>query len=133
MQGPSSSLPLLLTEQLHLGGGHGGTGGSALFEGGKGGVGQGASVNLNVFAETAMLGHSASRIPVAKKSTEEVVDVSCPPGSPYFEGRQDELAQLGNFFGKTSIDRQIVVLLHGLGGIGKTQIALKFIHDAGHR
>ncbi|KAF7321208.1 hypothetical protein HMN09_00209400 [Mycena chlorophos] len=132
MQRLSPSLPpqnVLSIEQLHLGGGHGGAGGSAGVEGGGGGLGQGAS--MNIFAETAVFGTPTDRNLVAKANFEEVEDVSCPPPSPYFQGRQDILAQLGHFFGETKDKGQTVVLLHGLGGIGKTQIALKFIEEYG--
>ena len=43
-----------------------------------------------------------------------------------FTGRQDVLGQLHDFFFDGSLKRHVFVL-HGLGGAGKTQIALKFV------
>ena len=43
-----------------------------------------------------------------------------------FTGRQDVLGQLHDFFFDDSLKRRVFVL-HGLGGAGKTQIALKFV------
>ena len=50
----------------------------------------------------------------------------CPPPVDAFTGRQDVLAQMREFFYNGSRKRHMSVL-YGLGGAGKTQIALKFI------
>ncbi|KAJ7887689.1 FabD/lysophospholipase-like protein, partial [Mycena leptocephala] len=50
----------------------------------------------------------------------------CPPPSRIFQGRQDILAKMDEYFSKDIGERHIYVL-HGLGGSGKTQIALKFL------
>jgi len=51
---------------------------------------------------------------------------SCPRPSRIFHGRQDILDQMSNYF-KQDDGKQHVYLLYGLGGSGKTQLALKFI------
>ncbi|KAJ7064157.1 P-loop containing nucleoside triphosphate hydrolase protein, partial [Mycena amicta] len=58
---------------------------------------------------------------------------SCPPPSKFFQGHKDILLQLERLFPPTEHKEQKVVLLHGLGGAGKTQIALKFIAESGSR
>ena len=50
----------------------------------------------------------------------------CPPSAQTFTGRDDILAQMRQYFLNESRDQRIFVL-HGLGGAGKTQIALKFV------
>ncbi|KAJ7888025.1 hypothetical protein B0H13DRAFT_1888574 [Mycena leptocephala] len=50
----------------------------------------------------------------------------CPPPSQIFQGRQDILAKIDEYFSKDIGERHIYVL-HGLGGSGKTEIALKFL------
>ena len=50
----------------------------------------------------------------------------CPPPVDAFTGRQDVLEQMQEFFFNGSRKRHVFVL-YGLGGAGKTQIALKFI------
>ncbi|KAJ7061215.1 hypothetical protein C8F01DRAFT_1231150 [Mycena amicta] len=58
---------------------------------------------------------------------------SCPLPSKFFQGRKDILLQLDRFFQPIEKKEQKIVLLHGLGGAGKTQIALKFIAESGAR
>ncbi|KAJ7049221.1 P-loop containing nucleoside triphosphate hydrolase protein, partial [Mycena amicta] len=58
---------------------------------------------------------------------------NCPLPSEFFQGRKDFLQQLDGLFQRTEQKEQKVVLLYGLGGAGKTQIALKFIADSGTR
>ncbi|KAJ7061326.1 P-loop containing nucleoside triphosphate hydrolase protein [Mycena amicta] len=58
---------------------------------------------------------------------------SCPLPSKFFQGRKDILLQLDRLFQPIEKKEQKVVLLHGLGGAGKTQIALKFIAESGAR
>ncbi|MFI6128482.1 tetratricopeptide repeat protein [Micromonospora sp. NPDC051141] len=48
-----------------------------------------------------------------------------PPRNQFFTGRQDFLDRLE---GRTGLDRRVVILIRGLGGIGKTQVALEFAH-----
>ncbi|KAJ7240152.1 P-loop containing nucleoside triphosphate hydrolase protein [Mycena haematopus] len=50
----------------------------------------------------------------------------CPPPSRIFHGRQTVLDAMHQFFAR-NIQKQKIYVLYGLGGAGKTQIALKFI------
>ncbi|KAJ7459368.1 hypothetical protein FB451DRAFT_1372062 [Mycena latifolia] len=52
----------------------------------------------------------------------------CPPPSRIFHGRQMILDQIHKFF-QQDLSQQHIFLLHGLGGAGKTHIALKFIQE----
>ncbi|KAJ7081516.1 P-loop containing nucleoside triphosphate hydrolase protein, partial [Mycena epipterygia] len=51
---------------------------------------------------------------------------NCSPPSKIFHGRQIILQKMHQYFTQTT-GKQDIFLLHGLGGAGKTQIALKFI------
>ncbi|KAJ7478791.1 P-loop containing nucleoside triphosphate hydrolase protein [Mycena galericulata] len=53
----------------------------------------------------------------------------CPPPSRIFHGRQDILGKMRHFF-TSNMETQHIYVLHGLGGAGKTQIALKFINQS---
>jgi hypothetical protein len=57
---------------------------------------------------------------------------NCPPPSRIFHGRQAILEKMHEFF-ERDLDEQKIYLLHGLGGSGKTQIALKFIVESSSR
>ncbi|KAJ6600267.1 hypothetical protein DFH09DRAFT_593317 [Mycena vulgaris] len=54
---------------------------------------------------------------------------SCPPPSKKFQGRQVILEKMHKYFTE-DMGKQHIFLLHGLGGAGKTQIALKFIKSS---
>ncbi|KAJ7765908.1 hypothetical protein DFH07DRAFT_916200 [Mycena maculata] len=54
---------------------------------------------------------------------------NCPPPSRIFHGRQNILDKMHEYFDE-DLGKQHIFMLHGLGGAGKTQIALKFIHDS---
>ncbi|KAJ7020941.1 P-loop containing nucleoside triphosphate hydrolase protein [Mycena alexandri] len=54
---------------------------------------------------------------------------NCPPPSRIFQGRQTVLAKMHKFFTVDS-GKQLIYVLHGLGGAGKTQIVLKFIQES---
>ncbi|KAJ6500261.1 hypothetical protein DFH09DRAFT_1203257 [Mycena vulgaris] len=56
----------------------------------------------------------------------------CPPPSRIFHGRQAILDQMHQFF-TPALGKQHIFLLYGLGGAGKTQIALKFIEECRSR
>ncbi|KAJ7073170.1 P-loop containing nucleoside triphosphate hydrolase protein, partial [Mycena amicta] len=58
---------------------------------------------------------------------------NCPLPTKFFQGREGILSQLNTWFQPMEQKDQIVVLLYGLGGVGKTQIALKFIAESGSR
>jgi hypothetical protein len=49
-----------------------------------------------------------------------------------FLGRQGELDQLWQYLRPTDSQSRKVVILHGLGGIGKTQLAIRFARDHKH-
>ncbi|KAJ6603200.1 hypothetical protein DFH09DRAFT_882243, partial [Mycena vulgaris] len=53
----------------------------------------------------------------------------CPPPSRIFHGRRNILEKMDQFFTQ-DLEKQHIYLLHGLGGAGKTQIALKFIEES---
>ncbi|KAJ7797096.1 FabD lysophospholipase-like protein [Mycena leptocephala] len=82
----------------------------------------------NVAANTRqyLLSHpTQNQLVDAVKSLVERLE-GCPPPSQIFQGRQDILAKMDEYFSKDIGERHIYVL-HGLGGSGKTQIALKFL------
>ncbi|KAF8606254.1 FabD/lysophospholipase-like protein, partial [Ceratobasidium sp. AG-I] len=51
---------------------------------------------------------------------------NCPPPTPVFTGREKEIGQINSCFFDGALERRIFVL-HGLGGAGKTQTALRFV------
>jgi hypothetical protein len=53
----------------------------------------------------------------------------CPLPSRIFHARQDILDKMCQFF-TSNTGKQHIYVLHGLGGAGKTQIALKFINES---
>ncbi|QRV99875.1 nephrocystin-3 protein [Ceratobasidium sp. AG-Ba] len=55
----------------------------------------------------------------------------CPPPSMFFTGQSTVLTQMEDYFTEESNSRHVFVL-HGLGGSGKTQIALKFVEQNKH-
>ena len=66
------------------------------------------------------------KIPVAQK----------PNSSPFFTGRKDVLDNLGKLFvprAKGGLMSRRSCLLWGMGGIGKTQICLKFTEQMSDR
>jgi hypothetical protein len=56
------------------------------------------------------------------------VTTRCPRPSRIFHGRRNILDKMHQYFTK-DIGQCHVCLLHGLGGSGKTQIALKFLDE----
>ncbi|KAJ7792583.1 P-loop containing nucleoside triphosphate hydrolase protein, partial [Mycena leptocephala] len=54
---------------------------------------------------------------------------NCPPPSKIFQGRHAILKKMHEYFDR-STGKQRIFLLYGLGGAGKTQIALKFIQSS---
>ncbi|KAJ7841847.1 P-loop containing nucleoside triphosphate hydrolase protein [Mycena leptocephala] len=54
---------------------------------------------------------------------------NCPPPTRIFRGRRTILDEMHQDFSQNTTSQDIFVL-HGLGGSGKTQIALKFIQEA---
>lgn len=59
-------------------------------------------------------------------------DLTTVPVIEDFLGRQDELDQLWQFLQQTGSQSRKVAILHGLGGIGKTQLAIRFARDHKH-
>ena len=62
--------------------------------------------------------------------------IQMPNSSPIFTGRQDVLDKLGKIFTHqvtSGLMSRKSCLLWGMGGIGKTQICLKFIEEISHK
>ena len=51
------------------------------------------------------------------------------PAFDSFLGRQDQLDQLWQYLRPTNIQSRKVAILYGLGGVGKTQLAIRFVQD----
>ena len=56
-----------------------------------------------------------------------------PNSSPFFTGQKDVLNTLGEIFGCHTDNLRHSCLLWGMGGIGKTQICLKFTEEMSER
>lgn len=71
--------------------------------------------------------------PTAPPSRREPVFITPPPPSRLFTGRAEVLKKMYDAFfsgaNSTVVEEQRCYVLHGLGGSGKTQLALKFIKD----
>ena len=80
------------------------------------------------------MGHSHSRLDHSPDPSRQILRPTgerpklkrCPPSVQTFIGRYDILAQMRECFFNGSRYQRIFVL-YGLGGAGKTQIALKFV------
>ncbi|KAF7345907.1 FabD/lysophospholipase-like protein [Mycena venus] len=126
------------TVHNHIYGGVGGNGGAGGTHGGDGGVGEGSTINWAVEAENfTMHNHFQIHGPGSEQqqqiNSSEIKQakialtlVRCPPPSQIFQGRQDILEKMEEYFSRAHGQRHIYVL-YGLGGSGKTQIALKFL------
>ncbi|KAJ7754762.1 hypothetical protein B0H16DRAFT_737019 [Mycena metata] len=122
------------SRSLYITGGHGGSGGPAHLQGGTGGVGQGPIVHITA---SQLITHNLQ----ATVATDQALQLGniraaqiashCPPPSRIFCGREGILNKMHQFFSDTGI--QHIYVLHGLGGAGKTQIALKFINKSSSR
>ncbi|KAJ7765220.1 hypothetical protein B0H16DRAFT_1687407 [Mycena metata] len=125
---------LLLVDILAFQGGQGGPGGPADVQGGAGGVGEGPIVHITT---SQLIVHNLQ----ATVATDQALQLRnvrasqiashCPPPSRIFCGRQEILNKMRQFFSDSGI--QHIFVLHGLGGAGKTQIALKFIKESSSR
>ncbi|KAF7341075.1 Kinesin light chain [Mycena sanguinolenta] len=110
MSTPDQSPPL----QLNITGGQGGHGGQGYSHGtgGVGGVGMGPTVNI----------------------TAQQLNLSTFASEQASQQRQMQYTAANAYFFFTSDTKtQKIYLLHGLGGAGKTQIALKFIKESSSR
>ncbi|KAJ7765214.1 hypothetical protein B0H16DRAFT_1687404 [Mycena metata] len=119
---------------LNIIGGQGGPGGQAHQHGGIGGVGEGPIVNITT---SQLITHNLQATVVTEQALQlqniraSQIASHCPPPSRIFCGRQEILNKIHHFFSDPGI--QHIYVLHGLGGAGKTQIALKFIKESSSR
>ncbi|KAF8194714.1 P-loop containing nucleoside triphosphate hydrolase protein [Mycena galopus ATCC 62051] len=118
------------TVNNNISGGVGGSGGEGHGQGtgGHGGVGQGPTVyqQYNINTNNFTVNNLQARSAVIQAS--QIVN-HCPPPSRIFQGRRNILEKMHNFF-TSNMGTQHIYVLHGLGGAGKTQIALKCINEA---
>jgi NB-ARC domain len=57
------------------------------------------------------------------------LDLTTIPVIDTFLGRQDELQQLWQYLRPESSQSRKIAIIHGLGGMGKTQLAIRFARD----
>ncbi|KAF7371427.1 FabD/lysophospholipase-like protein [Mycena sanguinolenta] len=108
----------------YITGGKGGAGGQGGVYGGDGGLGEGPTLYQKIKAKYITMNMVQS--PTVVEGS-RVVN-SCPPASRIFHGRRTILDAMHQFFTQDT-KKQKVYVLYGLGGAGKTQIALKFIEE----
>jgi hypothetical protein len=87
---------------------------------------QGDNIINIYYTNSQSLGHLSVEPASIKAAT------NCPPPSRIFHGRQAILDKMHFYFTQTR-GKQQVYLLYGIGGIGKTQIAFKFIEESSNR
>ncbi|KAJ6459232.1 hypothetical protein C8R45DRAFT_1182696 [Mycena sanguinolenta] len=110
----------------YISGGHGGGGGQGGVHGGGGGSGEGPTLHYEITGENITMNMVQS--PNVVQASSQVVN-HCPPASRNFHGRRIILDAMHAFFAQDT-QKQKIYVLYGLGGAGKTQIALKFIEES---
>ncbi|KAJ6511055.1 hypothetical protein C8R45DRAFT_1068872 [Mycena sanguinolenta] len=119
---------------IHISGGQGGSGGSGGVHGGGGGTGEGPTLQYNIKAEHFTMhamntGSAVNAVHIGSDIVQASQAINhCPPPSQIFQGRQAILDSMHRFFTQDT-GKQKRYVLYGLGGAGKTQIALKFIKE----
>ncbi|KAJ6511125.1 P-loop containing nucleoside triphosphate hydrolase protein [Mycena sanguinolenta] len=119
---------------IHISGGQGGSGGSGGVHGGGGGTGEGPTLQYNIKAEHFTMhamntGSAVNAVHIGSDIVQASQAINhCPPPSQIFQGRQAILDSMHQFFTQDT-GKQKRYVLYGLGGAGKTQIALKFIKE----
>ncbi|KAJ7045012.1 hypothetical protein C8F04DRAFT_521579 [Mycena alexandri] len=122
------------SQPLHITGGRGGPRGQAHHAGGSGGAGEGPIVHITTHQ---LIAHNLQATLAPEQALQlrniqaSQIANHCPPPSRIFQSRQDILNKMHQFFSDTGV--QHIYVLHGLGGAGKTQIALKFIKESSSR
>ena len=78
--------------------------------------------------QTDTVGLGQMHIHYGNRTTFDAVIPLTPNPSNRFTGRTEIIAKLKKHFStKDVVQKQRFLLLHGMGGIGKTQICLKFV------
>lgn len=67
---------------------------------------------------------------VEEKLRKTVERKHCPPPSRVFTGRADILSIMNEHFSLDSTNEQLMFVLYGLGGSGKTEIMRRFVADS---
>ncbi|KAF7333242.1 FabD/lysophospholipase-like protein [Mycena sanguinolenta] len=125
------------TLNIQISGGQGGDGGNGGLLGGHGGTGEGPTLHYNIKTEyftmnTTNMGSAVNTAHTSSAMVQASQAVNhCPPPSQIFYGRQKILDSMHQFFAQDT-GKQKRYVLYGLGGAGKTQIALKFIEKWTH-
>ncbi|KAF8193565.1 hypothetical protein K438DRAFT_1674608 [Mycena galopus ATCC 62051] len=122
---------------LYITGGQGGPGGQGHPHGTGGPGGAGLGPTMHITAQQ-LIAHNLHAT-LASEQTLQLSNIRasqianhCPPPSRIFHGRRDILDKMHHFF-TSDTGIQHIYVLHGLGGAGKTQIALKFIKESSSR
>ncbi|TCO50875.1 tetratricopeptide repeat protein [Actinocrispum wychmicini] len=75
---------------------------------------------------------SVGHVTIHQATPRHTVPSQLPAPSPSFTSRDDELAQLRQWL-DTEPDGPLLVVVSGAGGVGKTTLALRWLHDARDR
>ncbi|KAJ6484606.1 P-loop containing nucleoside triphosphate hydrolase protein [Mycena sanguinolenta] len=110
----------------YISGGHGGAGGQGGVHGGGGGSGEGPTLHYEINGENITMNMVQS--PYVVQASSQVMN-HCSPASRNFHGRRTILDAMHQFFAQDT-QKQKIYVLYGLGGAGKTQIALKLIEES---
>ncbi|KAJ6459242.1 P-loop containing nucleoside triphosphate hydrolase protein [Mycena sanguinolenta] len=108
----------------YISGGQGGHGGQGGVHGGGGGSSKGPTFHIEAEHLIMNMGQS----PDVVQPSSHVMN-HCPPASRIFHGQRTILEAMHYFFAQDT-PKQKIYVLYGLGGAGKTQIALRFIEES---
>ncbi|KAJ7905604.1 hypothetical protein B0H14DRAFT_3122198 [Mycena olivaceomarginata] len=122
------------SRSISIHGGQGGSGGEGHGNGtgGPGGPGHGPTVNIT--AQQIIVHNLHTNLAPEQAFQLSTIQASsilnhCPLPSRIFQGRRNILDKMYHFF-TDGAGGQHIYVLYGLGGAGKTQIALKFIKES---